>query len=163
MEGRNVPESSTSSMELSSQRGEQQRQSSFTYQQLGHSQSPQGVCQQQKGKNLSESYLTLNNNNDILSDNSVSSGEEQKEIEGGGRHFFQLLNKSKAGQLQNFPGHLSQGFEVDQRNEKLGPSTSKRFKAMQEVAKLGKQIQMGLDWAKSLDKKEMAKEREESP
>ena len=116
-------------MELSSQRGGQQRKSSFSYQQLGYSQGPQGVCHKEKGKTLSESYLTLNNNNDILSDNNISSGEEHKEIEGGGRHFFQLLNKSKAGQLQNFPGHLSQGFEVDQGNEKLGPSTSEKIQS----------------------------------
>ena len=45
LEGGNVPQSSTSSMKLSSERGGQQRQSSLTYQQLGYSQGTQGICQ----------------------------------------------------------------------------------------------------------------------
>ena len=44
-----------------------------------------------------------------------------------------------------------------------GPAHLKRFKAIQEVAKLGKHIQMGIDWAKNMDnKRNIGKEREES-
>ena len=55
------------------------------------------------------------------------------------------------------------GMRMTKEMKSWGPARLKRFKAMQEVAKLGKQIQMGLDWAKSLDKKNMPKEREETP
>ena len=69
----------------------------------------------------------------------------------------------KQGSSKTSQDTSAKGLRLTKEMKNWGPARLKRFKAMQEVAKLGKQIQMGLDWAKSLDKKEIAKEREESP
>ena len=72
-------------------------------------------------------------------------------------------SNNQQGSSKNSQGTSAKGMRMTKEMKSWGPARLKRFKAMQEVAKLGKQIQMGLDWAKSLDKKNMPKEREETP
>ena len=124
LERRDVPESSTSSMDLSSQRGKEQKKSNVTHRKLGYFQGSQGICKQQK--TLSESYITLNDKPDLKIDYKMPSGKEQQEAKGRGRQLFNLLQQP-AGLLQKLPGHLSQGYEDDQRNEELGPRTSEKI------------------------------------
>ena len=147
LERRDVPESSTSSMELSSQRIEKQRKSNVTNRELGYSQGSQGICKQQK--TLSESYITLNDKKDLLIDYKMSSGKEQQEAKGRGGQLFNLLQQP-AGLLQKLPGHLSQGYEDDQRDEKLGTSTPQEIQSNARGCQTGQTDSNGLGLGKEL-------------
>ena len=72
-------------------------------------------------------------------------------------------NQTHQGSSKGSQGTSAKGMRMTQEMKNWGQAHLKRLKAMQEVAKLGKQIQMGLDWAKSLDNKSIPREREESP
>ena len=151
LERRDVPESSTSSMELSSQRGKEQRESHVTHRKLGYSQGSQGVYQQQK--TLSESYITMNNKKDFITNHKDSPGEKQQEAKGRRGQLFNLLQQP-AGHLQKLPGHLSQGNEDDQRDEKLGPSMPQEIQSNSRGCQIGQTNSNELGLGKELGQEE---------